>query len=526
MKANVGLKSRPSLRALTGLLIGTMTMLFTFQNCGDQDGSDDLSVLSDSPDIQAFKAAPYPFDNSFNQIAYSTCAMASSSKPLQEDLDSPFFTIRVGSYDNHSLATRFPQLISGSAYQEPEKTYRLKAGVGLRKDYVDYIKSKFASRLAAQGNSPDAFRKLLRDSVVGGGVNVRPLSALIFRLRSAQGFAWEANDSKSFLAPLTDVNTANQLVAGMDMGTYGMERVNYLTGTGDLTQRADVSSVNVAKDESQRDFIRSQMGTNLQIVAGFADADGDTSVFGLKSPGDNNKTLYGRVYRLGTSRNWPGRIDYAPNTAGVQTAFQGTSVSDDFVNSVQEVDTSTANERDLTATEGQQWDCFALMVVRDTDRRDPTTNQLFDPDYDLSLWTGNKKNKYYDFQADPTSPIVPGVRVACPSQEIGDGTKPGTLNYTVDGGVARMRLEIARRFLPADLWDINTNPEYMCAVPRSAAQGFGQCYAAGDFNASQYVMYTQTGTELGKAVQCGINPTTGQLQKECPAFINICYRKQ
>lgn len=505
--------------AFTALAVA---LLFVFQNCGGGDSSGDVgSFLDDTPEIKKYKAAPFPYDVNFNQIAYMTCPMVAPGQERGvEDLDNPFFTLRGGAYDNRSLAARFPQHFP--ALQEPERSYRLKAGVGLKKDFVEYLKTNFDARLQASPG-PDGFKKLLLDSLSGGGFDLQPMAALVFRLRSSQGFAWDANHAKLTLTSLAENNTANQLISGMDMGQYGVERVNYLTGVGDISQRSMVVSVNAGKDEAVRDFIKDQMGTNLQFVAGLAESGGEASVFMLKSPDDNNKTLHGRVYRLGTGRLWPGRIDYAPQ-GNQQVAFQASSITDDFIDTIQELDTSKSFERDLTVEEQQQWSCFSLMIVRDGDRRDPITGKFFDPDYDPSLWSGNKKNKYYDFQASPTTPIIPGVRVACPPQEIGDGSRPGTLNYMGDGGLARLRLEVARRFLPADLWEINTNPEYMCAVPRPTAQTLGQCYAAGDFNASQYVMYTQQGVELGRQVQCGRNPTTGELQKECPAFVSICYR--
>jgi hypothetical protein len=182
-------------------------------------------------------------------------------------------------------------------------------------------------------------------------------------------------------------------------------------------------------------------------------------------------------------------------------------------------------EIDNTELEQQKWECFSLMVVRDIDRRS-NEKLILDPDVDLSLWTTNaqgvaiKKNKYFDYKSAPLAAVVRGVKTACPAQEIGNATKPGTLNYTGDGGRARMRLEIARRFLPAEFWDINTNPEYMCAVPREATQGFGQCYSSGDSDRSKYIMYVPgvvEGNECGPA---------SEGKNECPAFVNICYRKR
>lgn len=507
-----------------GALLAIVSSLIVFQNCGKTDSSGDASFLGDTNDDKKFKAAPFPFDFNFNQVAYMTCPAVQGGSVQPDDLDNPFFTIRAGAYDNRQLATRFPNLFT-QGLQEPEKTYRLKAGVGLKKEYLQYIKTNFSARLDAN-QSPDTLKKLLRDGIVSSNFSsIQPLAGLIFRQRSSQGFAWDQNAAKNAFETLNEVNAANALVNGLDMGNYGFEHMNYLTGVTEPSQRALTVSINASKDEATRDFIMQQMGTNLQVSAGFG-AAGDASVFSFLPTENNNRVIYGRTYRFTTSRQWPGRVDIAPDAAGNQISYAGSSITSDFVTGVQEVDTSAASERDLTAAENQKWDCFALMVVRDFDRRDPLTNKAFDPDYDTTLWTGNKKNKFYDYQAAPTSPVVPGVKAACPPQEIGDGTKTGTLNYVNDGGLSRLRLEIARRFLPAGYWDINTNPEYMCAVPRKTTQGFGRCYASGtgDFDPSMYVMYTQQGVANNQAVTCG--RVSGTIQNECPAFVSICYRSR
>jgi hypothetical protein len=162
------------------------------------------------------------------------------------------------------------------------------------------------------------------------------------------------------------------------------------------------------------------------------------------------------------------------------------------------------------------------MVVRDVDRIDPRNQSFFNPDSDGSLWStvnGNPvKNKYYDFQQTTTSAIVRGVRAACPPQQVGSGA-PGTLNYAGgndEWGKARLHLEVAQRFLNASDWEINTNPEYMCAVPRRATSS-SQCYASGDADSSKYIRYTPVSSNAG---DYGCGPGNA----ECAAYIHICYR--
>jgi hypothetical protein len=120
-----------------------------FQNCGKAGGDGDSgdsasSLLAETPDTKTFKTAPFPYDVNLNQIAYMTCPnVAKNQVGGTEDLDSPFFTLRGGAFDNRTLAQRYPTLFPEvSLLSEIEKTQRLKAGIGLRKEYVDYIRTK------------------------------------------------------------------------------------------------------------------------------------------------------------------------------------------------------------------------------------------------------------------------------------------------------------------------------------------------------------------------------------------------
>lgn len=526
-----------------GLIFSAISLLFVFQNCGKagSDGSDDAaSLLATSPEMKKYKAAPFPFDVNLNQVAYMTCpAVAKNTVAGTEDLDSPFFTVRGGAFDNRPLAVRYPNLFPGVAgMTDEEKAQRLKAGIGLRKEYVDYIRTQFATRLAARPDPVEDLKNLLKKGVQNSSFNARLGSGFIFRQRSANGFAFDGDfiDTKPILEPLSSSLVLDDMLVADVPATGGTQKLSYLDYAEDIANRSFVTSLSLAKSEVHRERVRSAVGFDSQFTIGFTPDDEDMQVFDFMSPeDDNNRSLFGKSYRFTLSSTWPGRVDYDGATA-VQTIRKDT----DFVaqtTGVTEISTQGLEgtrrfEVDNTELEQQQWECFSLLIVREVDRRNKD-GVILDPDVDLSLWTKNaqgaaiKKNKYFDYQAAANMAIVPGVKTACPAQEIGNGTKAGTLNYTGDGGLARMRLELARRFLPAEFWDINTNPEYMCAVPRKTVQGFGQCYSSGDFNGSQYVMYVPgVVQEAGKRVECGINTFTGEVQKECPSYVNICYRKR
>lgn len=526
-----------------GLIVGMTTLLLFFQNCGKagmDHGEDTSSALTDTPDVKKFKAAPFPFDVKVNQVAFMTCPAATTSVTFGEDVEAPFFTFRVGAFDNRVLASRYPALFDSLV--DPERTGRLSAGVGLSADFMTYMKSQFGSRLANLTKAEDK-QRLYRNAILNSQHKYKISSGLVLRQRnSSNGFAWSDKHAKPILNTLTDTNIANQLSLLPDMGTFGTEKLHEVTGV-EIPQRSFVSSIMVPANESQRDQFRSNL-MNYEFVVGYTKPEFEGDVFSLASPtNDNNFTLYGHTYRFTTTQRWPGRVDRAPVTSGgVTTIAENTNITskdNDFLAGVEEWDVSAKGSPvNVTATEGQKWDCFSLMIVRESDRRDPQTERILDPgEYgdpvgsrNCALWGAgcSVKRKYYDYQATATSPIIPAIKTACPIQEVGTSTRYGSINYTGDNSKTGLRLEIARRFLPAEYWDVNTHPEYMCAVPKPSTKGFGSCYSSGNFDASKYILYVQKATEtinnVAANVTCGMNPYTGQVQKECPAFVSLCYR--
>lgn len=530
-----------------GLIVGLTTLMLFFQNCGKagMDNMDDsASLLADTPDVKKFKAAPFPFAVNVNQVAYMTCpAVGTGSVAMGEDADAPFFTFRVGAFDNRTLASRYPAFFS-SGYGDAEKSFRLNAGVGLSANFMDYIKSTFSSRLAAATAVQST--KIYRDAVNNSTHKYKLSSGLMLVHRNnSGGFAWSQDHAKPMLTEMTSKNAANQLVAKSDLGGFGTEKTAMLTGV-DISERSMTTSIRVPTNEAQRDQFRSNI-MNYEFAVGYVKPGQENDVFMLAAPAgqDNNNAIYGRTYRFTPTSTWNGRVDRYESggtifeTSGIQ------SINSDFISGVQEWETlSQGAGVNISARENQAWDCFSLMIVREVDRRDPLTNKILDPgEYgdptsarNCSLWANDpntsaacaRKLKFYDYQATATSPIIPAAKVACPIQEIGSTNRYGSLNYTADGAKARLRLEVARRMLPAEHWDVNTHPEYMCAVPKPSAAGFGSCYASGDFNGANYILYSQTAVEtvngVSTSVTCGRNAYTGQLQKECPAFVSLCYR--
>ena len=237
---------------------------------------------------------------------------------------------------------------------------------------------------------------------------------------------------------------------------------------------------------------------------------------------------------------------------------------------------------DVTTTSKELWDCFHLDIVRDVDRKYWTVTAQVN----IDLTTGQACTL-----PTPTTSVTNGVTTVTPptpgncatapagapiprslvngtsfilqenyfqnaaqvqnleSEMIGlyqthaNGANPYLIPYTVYTGTvaacptedpttlnARQldKLRIARRFLPAEQWEVNIT--YGCAVPLAAATSSGgECYLNGDTDPSKLIQYSASLTALASS-----NLSTSNLQTlcgaghpgECPATISFCARYQ
>jgi hypothetical protein len=261
------------------------------------------------------------------------------------------------------------------------------------------------------------------------------------------------------------------------------------------------------KSEADHRLLARELKNNLMVAAGFAEVGSDNvtqMLDGNLSHSDNINTLLGRGYRL--------RIGTTP-MGGTYSSLEPR-----FLTGVEEFDISKKPNDNLSLSEGQSWDCFSLMIVRHIDRidpADPMRRPYCAGVTDSSTCRGKRDG------AGPGGTVIDGVRYVCPSQTI------TSLNQTViENGVSvalnRIRLDMARRVLPSEYWEVNTDPNHMCAVPSDLALSYGKCYASGDQDASKFIQYNHVQALPGGGSRpCGQNGGN-----ECPAFVSICYRKQ
>lgn len=470
-------------------------VLLSFQNCGKAgfDSSDEnvtLTSLASSGSDSKLASAPFPYDASLNHIAYMSCPMAGKQgRKDPVDLNNPFFNVRAGAYDNSSYATVF----GATGYSAPESSHRLRHGIGLNQKFYDYVKTTFKRA------EPDFLKSKLMAHPKIAGLN--PVLALMNEERShdAGGLGFDYSLGKGvtpLLSRISDETMANYVV-NLPLSTgYGTVKQNFFSAY-DPSQRAMVGSLSWGQSEIDRDNFLTQLNSNLILTLGYMDTTTYLDLRGMASPdSDNVKTVYGKGYRM----------MFQTQSVDGYRALKSTMLRD-----VEEFNMETKPMTSISAVESSGWECFSLRIVRRVDTLHPCTG--------LPLQKSDCSNTticptYACTAAGlPTGTVINGVKAVCPRQTI------ASLNSTT-GGIQKnmLRLQMARRALPAEFWDINTDPNYLCAVPSDSAMSLGGCYYSGDQDSSKYIQYN-----LNDPVRGGCGGQTGA--NECPAYVSICYRK-
>jgi hypothetical protein len=467
-----------------GLLVLSTAVILSFQNCGkagfDESGVGVHDLASAASSDTRISGAPFPYEANLNQISYMSCPMAgANTRKDPNDLLNPFFNVRAGAYDNLQYATIF----RASSLTAPEKSKRLQAGIGLSQDFLSYLQTKFTR------TDKDIVMQVLMGARTQ---NYRLTMALINedRSRVEGGFGWDYQLFYPLADNLTGSVMANYLASAETNGNYGTKKQTFFSAL-EPSNRGLVASLSWGQNELDRDAFNSQLRSNLILTLGYAQT-GATDITQLESPdADQFKTVYGRGYRMTFSNR---SID------GLQ------ALKSVFLSDIEEMNMQTKPISSIRSTEGQRWDCFALRIVRHIDRMNPATGFPY------------STPGIYDFTT-PSHTVIRGVKVACPIQTI-DSMNTQVTENGVTFQKNLLRLQMARRVLPADLWEINTDPNYMCAVPTEAASVRGSCYASGDDDASKYIQYSLR-QDMGNGTfkDCGVNGGN-----ECPAYVSICYR--
>jgi hypothetical protein len=488
-------------------MLAVVVVVF-FQNCGapgfggDDDGGLDGLTASQATANARFTSAPFPLDYTLNHVAYMSCPMSGDSQTLENSLfSSSTFSVRVGAYNNVPYAQEFGTFTQGGdASSDFQKASRLQAGIRMRPEFLQYLQDQF--KRSDMGIIKEALSARLE------GLDVQPAIGLVNLERSTMegGFGWDYGLLRPTLVDLDDPVFLSAIKSAPSLGyTFEYQRQSHFSSLYP-GHRSLQASLSWGKSEVDHRLFARELRNNLMVAAGFSSGGADNVTllldpkFSLKN---NVNGLAGRGYRLNLSTN----------------AAQGqmTSLEARFLVGVEELQIDQRSLQSLSQKENQQWDCFSLMIVRHIDRLDPDDpqNRPYCAGVQNTAVCKGLRNA-----RGPNSSEIRGVRFVCPSQTI------GSLNsVTTENGVSvrrnRLRHEMARRVLPPEFWEINTDPHHMCVVGTELAYASGKCYSSGDRDHKKYIQYSLN-QELpgGSSLPCG-----QEGGNECPAYVSICYRK-
>ncbi|MFN7728876.1 MAG: hypothetical protein ACK5P7_06950, partial [Bdellovibrio sp.] len=434
----------------------------------------DFSSNNASSD-ERISSAPFPFDANLNHISYMTCPMA--GKPGRKDpVDSgnPFYGIRAGAYDNLAYTTMFRT----SSLLPDEQSRRLQAGVGLSAEFLKHVKAKFLR------DDADIVRQALAGTSKAQNYSLTMALINEDRSRMQGGFGWDYQLLTPMSPSLTSAVMVNYLSNLPRNNNSGTLKKSFFAGL-DPAQRAISGSLSWGQSEVDRDNFNSQLRSNLTLTLGYMDSTLGGDITQLASPdSDPFKTVYGKGYRLLMSTNGGHMNGEGFHIAPKAYLLNGIEETNMATKPIQVLNSSTA----LGADTGRKWDCFSLAIVRHHDRIDYATGrpmvQCRNP------ITGALQNQYTGSCDAKTAAgtLIRGVRRICPVQSITSLNAVSSLT-TPAQQLNMLRLTMARRVLPAEYWEINTDSNYLCAVPTEKATTKGQCYSSGDEDQSKYIQY-------------------------------------
>jgi hypothetical protein len=453
-------------------IFAVAALVLVFQNCG-QSGfqsteTDTLGSQGINPNI------PFPITFNINQIGAMSCPKAGANPVSGDHMSNAYFNLRYGAYDNSTLS------FVGAKNQ---------GGLKLRQEFIDFVKSTH------------------------GAVN----SDLVTRTLSASGYlegerlaagliAVEGQRSRDYMAftglvaPVLDGLSSGAIVGDLaasasinsQTGIASAQALNYFSqASGNL--RSMTGSLSFSKAEEDVDTLYSELSNNYLFLGMTSDAAGTNAaetIAGLMSPtGDITSTIFAKGYKL----------DMAPKSTGPA-----------YISNVTEYDLSTASPQNLTQSQNQNWQCFTVSIVRDIDRKYATNaGQVV---HSNDVYASSATLIWHEFQSSQEIVDVENQMNLIPGKFNTTGTHklcPVQTMASIDTAQNKEKLKIIRRFLPADLWEVNS--ELLCAVPtRKVFDQKEKCYASGDDTPQTPIQYNM--------VNCGPG------KRECPAAVSICTR--
>lgn len=459
-------------------------VIVSFQNCGKGTTSG-MNSGSGGQVNMALKSAPSPVEVSINEISYMSCPMSGANSQYPDPLANPYYRFRFGAFDNSS-SNKFLYYKDGDHV----------GGIGISKEAMDYF------RRSTSNPTPGYISNFLNSSPYSN--NMLPVAALIYKDRSPDSLAWTAM-ATPFLDNISGSDLNSSLSNAIQLGGKGTKKLNYFPSF-QISKRNVIGSLNYGKSEADEILFRQNL-SNQYLFFGFANStytmNAASIVQHLSGPDSNvTQRLHGRAFSF----------DFIPNQAVISQVHE------------YDLNSSSANPTDLTSKEGQIWECLPMTVVRNLDRSYWTTQAAVTVD-GVSLAAGSpvlpayirdprfgplteqrfkdaaEAANVFTFLTAKFGVIPTGVFYLCPSED-------------PEGMTAQERdlLKIVRRFLPADLYEVNIRQR--CVVPKDKAISLGaKCYTNGEADEKSYVVYAST--------NCGPTSTVG----DCAAKANFCWRR-
>lgn len=495
-------------------------------------GTTDQASVDGSVVNSKFAGAPVPVEMNFNQIGFMSCpapADSSAGMSLNSDpdpLSNPYFTIRAGGFDNSS----FVELKGPSG------------GVGISSAGFSYIQSAISESVTPQSRA-----YFVRSSPRTN--NKIPTVAILNRARSKEvPSPVQPAHTVSFLDTLSNQFVAQTLSQGSRLD--GSPQPSSFFSQIPLGRRAFLVDYVAPSPQVVEDIIQGRLlNSNSFFFLGLVDRNlagqSEQAIRAFAGPDkDFTRRIFGRGYSFrfsNSARSAPADCSggrYIPCLASGSEGSLASSVREWDLNPDLANTSVAVDPVDLTQRNRQVWRCENLLIVRHIDRyyykaRVAHSNQALKPGSPTAFKAevgavlpkqfrpeAAKAERFYFANEQEVSSIENAMNynnealfqrgrwAACPPPSMAE-LEPSDPKLAIQ---MRERMQIVRRFLPADLWEVNLNQN--CVVPTKKAEDLGaRCYAQGEVNVDSYVRYRLTDSS-----SCGSN------KDECPASVSICYR--
>lgn len=433
------------------LIIGVLgALLFSFQNCGKAGFSSIGDELSSSTTKNSIEAnAPFAYKTSFDTIAYNSCSGTGTVSK------APFFTFRAGAY-----ATE---------------------GVQVSKEFFDYAKSKLRPSYPNTEIIPEQYRQLLANSPANQSAQLQFSVRQLSNVRAADSMIRSGNtpilgsDYINILGPMSDERWGLSLFKGVTAATVEPDPVRYFE-SGQRGFRSVEVSHQWSNSETQAQSVRDMFNREAVLALTAEDSTSGSA----RGPGEDKGRAYGTGFKLSFG---------VENPAFLSTCVPVVNTSNDTYAGCSQNFYNNPAPNSLNPDN-------SMIAIQEMDL---VTGQIENP----AAWSCEPAMRF----------LV--VRLADQATLCPKGEDKTNLDLGRFGNVASYyrQLEIVRRVLPADQWDVNLTRR--CAVPKE-----GDCYPQEKINGrTPRVQYDTTKTCF-RAVD-GVGYTTAPTEV-CAHFVSIC----